>query len=153
MAQAPGWLPHVPNPPGTTIPRAQVQPDEAQQPVAVAAAPAPQAVPLPEEPPREVVRTAATPVVLRGTNTDFAAKPRQAVAHLASVPHEAKPHETVKVAPPAQTRETAEAAPPPKPDANIRAAYATPVASGSLLTGAQPTVPAGSFASRWSGLQ
>jgi len=154
MAQAPGWLPHVPNPPGTTIPRPQVQPEESQQPVAVAAAPAPQAVPLPEQPPREAVRTArapSAPVALRGTNTEFAAKPRQTVTHLASVPHEAKPHEAAK-AKPAMSRETAEAA-PPRTDSNIRAAYATPVASDSLLTGAQPTVPAGSFASRWTGVQ
>ena len=150
MAQAPGWLPHVANPPGTTIPRAQVQPDETQ-PVAVAAAPAPQAVPLPEQQPRQVAKAAAAPVALRGTNTEFAAKPRQTMPHLASVPHEAKPHETAK-AKPAQSRETAEAV-PPKADANIRAAYATPVASGSLLTGAQPTVPVGSFASRWTGVQ
>jgi hypothetical protein len=152
MAQAPGWLPHVPNPPGTTVPRAQVQPEESQQPIAVAAVPAPQAVPLPEQPPRQVVRTAAAPVTLRGTDTAFAAKPRQTVAHLASVPHGAKPHETAKAAPAPQARETAEAA-APKTDSNIRAAYATPVASGSLLVGAQPTLPIGSFASRWSGVQ
>jgi hypothetical protein len=111
-------------------------------------------VPLPEQSPREAVRTArapAAPVALRGTNTEFAAKPRQTVTHLASVPHEAKPHETAK-AKPAMSRETAEAA-PPRTDSNIRAAYATPVASDSLLTGAQPTVPAGSFASRWTGVQ
>ncbi|HWE78490.1 MAG TPA: hypothetical protein VG270_08200, partial [Pseudolabrys sp.] len=154
MAQAPGWLPHVPNPPGTTIPRPQVQPADSRQPIAVAAAPAPRAVPLPEQPPREAVRTAtapAAPVALRGTDTEFAAKPRQTVTHLAAAPHETKWHETAK-AKPASSRETADAA-PPKTDSNIRAAYATPVAVDSLLTGAQPTVPAGSFASRWTGVQ
>jgi hypothetical protein len=154
MAQAPGWLPHVPNPPGTTIPRPQVQPADSRQPIAVAAASAPRAVPLPEQPPREAVRTAtapAAPVALRGTDTEFAAKPRQTGTHLAAAPHETKWHETTK-AKPASSRETADAA-PPKTDSNIRAAYATPVAVDSLLTGAQPTVPAGSFASRWTGVQ
>ena len=75
------------------------------------------------------LRAPSAPVALRGTNTEFAAKPRQTVTHLASVPHEAKPHEAAK-AKPAVLHETAEAA-PSRTDSNIRAAYATPVASDS----------------------
>ena len=58
IAVAPGALPKVPNPPGTTIPRAQVQPEQqpaetqpeqSQQPIALASVPKREAAPKPAE--------------------------------------------------------------------------------------------------------
>jgi hypothetical protein len=145
IAAAPGALPHVPNPPGTTIPRAQVQPDQAQpaqvqpdesqQPTALAA------VPTPEPAPKQIAARPAriTPVALRGTNTELAAKPRRVTT--------ADPKEVAKALAPSRVR-SAEAQPAKKPDSDIRTAF-----SGTTIAGAQPTMPVGSFDSRWSGLR
>jgi len=137
----------VPNPPGTTIPRAQVQPEESPQPVAVAAASAPQAVPLPEQPPRQVAKAVAAPLRLRGTNTEFAARPRMTTA---------EPREVAKALARSRGR-AAEPAAAPANNSDIRTAYSAPApkpaASGSVIAGAQPTLPVGSFDSRWSAMR
>jgi murein L,D-transpeptidase YafK len=123
VAAAPGALPHVPNPPGTTIPR---PPAETQ--VAVAR-PAPQASqPAP-------AHTAERPeLALRGTSTDLAAKPKHAPSEQPAAVAKATPRSEAPV---------------------VRTADSTAVAapSASLLAGAQPMMPTGSFASRWSGLR
>ena len=73
IAVAPGALPKVPNPPGTTIPRAQVQPEQqpaetqpeqSQQPIALASVPKREAAPKPA-----VAHRATNALALRGTNT------------------------------------------------------------------------------------
>jgi murein L,D-transpeptidase YafK len=121
VATAPGSLPHVPNPPGTTIPR-----PPAAEPVS---RPVLASVPLPERAPPEPAQP-----VLRGTNTELAAKPKAPAEPRASVA-------VAKAASPAE-----------EPD--IRTAYSAPPASNSgMLAGAQPVVPAGSFAGRWYGLR
>ncbi len=133
IATAPGALPHVPNPPGTTIPRSKSEP--AQQ---VASAPAAPGVPTPpvQSRPAPVEKTT---VALRGTNTEIGAKPKPAPASEA-------------------TTQVAKATAPSEPEsdgASMRTAYSAPAqtpASG-LLTGAQPLVPAGTFAGRWYGLR
>ncbi|HKM88587.1 MAG TPA: murein L,D-transpeptidase family protein [Xanthobacteraceae bacterium] len=53
---------------------------------------------------------------------------------------------------PRKGEETAAAKPKPDPQQEANAA-APPAKTGALLTGAQPVVPAGSFDSRWGGLQ
>jgi hypothetical protein len=148
VATAPGALPHVPNPPGTTIPRPQVQPQESA-PTALAAAPAPSksytlaSTPMPEPSPRDAQpKRTASSVGLRGTNTELAAKPRRMTT--------AEPREVAKALAP--SRQTAEAQPPAKANADIRTAYSASSA-GSFIAGAQPTVPVGSFDSRWTGLR
>jgi murein L,D-transpeptidase YafK len=119
-ATAPGALPHVPNPPGTTIPRPPAEPQVA------AARPAPQHA-----------AAQKTEVALRGTSTDLAAKPKQSPAK--------------------QQTQVAKATPAKKPeqDQMVRTAdsSATVAPSNALLAGAQPMMPAGTFASRWSGLR
>lgn len=144
VALAPGALPHVPNPPGTTIPRAQVQPEQPQpaeaqpeqseQPIALAS------VPTPEPAPKQIAaRPAVTPVALRGTNTELAAKPRRVTT--------ADPKEVAKAL--AATRSRAAAAEPAKAaEPDVRTAYST-----ATIAGAQPAMPAGSFDARWSGLR
>jgi murein L,D-transpeptidase YafK len=131
VATAPGALPHVPNPPGTTIPR---PPAETQVAVARPAAPPAQtSQPAPER--TAEARTSEKPeLALRGTSTDLAAKPKQA---------------------PSEHRAVARATPPASADAPVRTAdsSATAAPSNSLLAGAQPMMPAGTFASRWSGLR
>ena len=116
------------------------------------------------------------PVTLRGTNTEMAAKhtpaaartpaakTRTAAAPIALHPkahHTApKPTAVAKAAPAKPARkaqaerkiahEKQQAAPEPE----IRTAFSTaPTASGGLLAGAQPVMPAGSFSSRWSALR
>jgi hypothetical protein len=133
IATAPGALPHVPNPPGTTIPR----PPAAEP--APAASPVLASVPLPERAPPEPA--------LRGTQTELAAKPKPAESTPAS--------RAIASAKPARPQRAVAAAESDNPDAaDIRAAYSTPPASGAgLLAGAQPVVPIGSFAGRWSGLR
>lgn len=100
---------------------------------------------------------------LRGTNTDMAAKPKPAAYRTAAAPR-AKPQETVRpkatvaqVSEPAakpQEKPAAKNDVPSAPAQEMRAAYsaAPPPASNGLLSGAQPVVPAGTFASRWSGM-
>jgi hypothetical protein len=89
------------------------------------------------------------------SNTHVAAKSKSggAVMRTASIPP-AKPHETATARPPkdvpAAKREPAPKAPAPE----MRTAYQAPQSSnGSLLSGAQPVVPAGSFESRWTALR
>jgi hypothetical protein len=111
-----------------------VQPDQAeprqnQQPIALAS------VPTPEPSPRDArPKPAATPVALRGTNTDLAAKPRVTTA---------EPREVAKALAPARAPAATR---PAEPD--LRTAYST-----ATIAGAQPAMPAGSFDSRWSGLR
>jgi murein L,D-transpeptidase YafK len=115
-AIAPGALPKVPNPPGTTIPR---PPAETQ--VATARPASRPAATAPEK----------TDVALRGSNTDVAAKPKDE-----------------------QATTVAKATPPAASDTPVvRTADSTAQPSNALLVGAQPMMPTGSFASRWSGLR
>jgi murein L,D-transpeptidase YafK len=132
IATAPGALPHVANPPGTTIPRSPA-PESTP-----AARPVLASVPLPEPEPAEPA--------LRGTQTELAAKPKPA--------ERAPVARAVASTTRGQPQKTAAAAEPDDPDTDIRAAYTTPPASAAgLLAGAQPVVPIGTFASRWSGLR
>jgi hypothetical protein len=130
VATAPGALPHVPNPPGTTIPR-----PPAAEPVG---RPVFASIPLPERAPPEPAQP-----VLRGTNTEVAAKPK--------APAETRAPVTVaKAAAPARSSASASAA----EESGIRTAYSAPPASNNgMLAGAQPVVPAGTFAGRWYGLR
>jgi len=117
IVKAPGALPHDPNPPGTTIPR---PPAETQV-----------ATWRPALPTTSVAAADKKDVVLRGTNTDLAAKPKQAPSQVAN-------------------------AQPPASDAPVVRtvdAAAAPTPTNALLAGAQPMMPVGSFAGRWSGLR
>ena len=130
VASAPGALPHVANPPGTTIPRRPALPQVASAvPMAVALPHAPVA-----EPKRAVV---AKPVLaLRGTSSDGREKPK-AVTRTASATDSPKPAKHASA-------ETSD-------DSNsLRTAFTAPPPPGTLLSGAQPTLPVGTFASRWS---
>jgi murein L,D-transpeptidase YafK len=122
IVKAPGTLPHDPNPPGTTIPR---PPPETQV-----------ATWRPSLPTTSVRASEKTDVVLRGTNTDLAAKPKQAPKELPSQVANAQPPASSD-APVIRTADTAAAAAP----------------TNALLAGAQPMMPVGSFAGRWSGLR
>jgi murein L,D-transpeptidase YafK len=127
IAKAPGALPHVPNPPGTTIPR---PPAETQ---VATARPASQSSPVWQSAQPAPARTAEkSEVVLRGTSTDLAAKPKQAAERPAAV---------------------AKATLPASADTPVRTADSTAAPSNALLAGAQPMMPAGTFAGRWSGLR
>jgi murein L,D-transpeptidase YafK len=114
-------------------------------------------------------------VALRGSNTELAAKPKTRTASAGPIdlqtrPTPAKPKAVARSVPkpepkpdamPAEIRQ-ADARPPEKADqatpgqheqeAQMRTAFA-PAPSNELLAGAQPVVPAGSFAARWSGLR
>ena len=136
---APGALPKVPNPPGTTIPRAQVQPEqtqpeESQQPIALAS------VPTPEPAPKHVAaRPATNALALRGTNTELAARPKRVTT--------ADPKEVAKALAP-QRSHTAAAQPAKPAESDVRTAYST-----ATIAGAQPAMPVGSFDARWGGLR
>jgi len=189
---APGALPRTPNPPAAKIvppPRAA----EPSRPVVMARVPIPQAAPQPKEgeaPPEQPKsitgllanmfggsKAQAEPatddqaVVLRGSNTEMAAKPKRAApVRTASAPvvlHR-KPHEAAPAkpkalatnvpAPPARhVQQAQKQATPRKPESKpeIRTAYSnTREANNSgLLAGAQPVVPAGSFDNRWTALR
>lgn len=139
IAVAPGALPKVPNPPGTTIPRAQVQPEqtqpeESQQPIALAS------VPTPEPAPKHVAaRPATNALALRGTNTELAARPKRVTT--------ADPKEVAKALAP-QRSHTAAAQPAKPAESDVRTAYST-----ATIAGAQPAMPVGSFDARWGGLR
>jgi hypothetical protein len=100
-------------------------------------------------------------VVLRGTHTEMAAKPKQPAAfRTASVP--AASHAKTTTAEPAAVAKAVAKMTPPVQQARKDAAAAPemrtassapPVPSGGLLTGAQPVVPAGSFESRWTAVR
>jgi len=83
-----------------------------------------------------------------------AAAPAKPKAHeLASAPAKATdaPEPKAAARSPTPAPQTKEAnATPPAPQ--LRNAYSAPAANNSLLSGASPTVPVGSFNSRWSGL-
>jgi len=218
LPKVPGALPHVPNPPGTTIPKvgaavakptqspqptSQPEPaSEPSQPVMMASVPVPEPAPLPKEgqaPPEQqpaniasllgnlftasksqsapepapVVTAAAdsnTPLTLRGTNTELAAKPKVAAApkvRAASAPVALHPEPRQAAPKPTAVAKAEPAAKPaPKPQAvrqpaperkqpepEIRTAYSTQTPSNNLLAGAQPVMPTGSFNSRWSALR
>jgi hypothetical protein len=96
--------------------------------------------------------------VLRGTNSDEAAKPKRAPTYqTASTPkrHEApKPKAAVANAEPTPQAKPAENASTPSAPTQpeLRTAYSEPApAPNGTLSGAQPVVPVGSFASRWAG--
>jgi murein L,D-transpeptidase YafK len=141
VAVAPGALPKVPNPPGTTIPRAQVQPEQTppaqsqpeeseQQPIALAS------VPKHEAAPKAVAKPATTALALRGTNTELAAKPKRVTT--------ADPKEVAKALAPHRSQ-TAAAKPA---ESDVRTAYST-----ATIAGAQPAMPVGSFDARWGALR
>jgi hypothetical protein len=162
VALAPGALPRTADAPVpqqiVSVP--QPAPTVASEPVLASVATPPRAGLLgvlgASQPKAQAVAVAAAPssepVVLRGTNTP--AKPKPA----------AQPSQVVQAQPKAATPEapmqrTASAA---RPDVasdaarneapQLRTAFsAPPVASGSVLPGATPVVPTGSFESRWSG--
>ena len=75
-------------------------------------------------------------------------KPRPATTVAAAAKTPAKPKAEPEPAPPREARATAPAPVPPTPPPKV----ASSTANG-LLTGAQPTVPVGSFDSRWSAIQ
>jgi murein L,D-transpeptidase YafK len=132
VANAPGALPHIPNPPGTTIPRSPALPQVASA--------VPTAVPLPHAPAAEPKRAPAEKPVLalRGASSEDREKPktvtRTASAAATELPKPAK-----------------QAAAESSDDSNtLRTAFTAPPPQGTLLSGAQPTLPAGSFANRWS---
>jgi len=94
---------------------------------------------------------------LRGTKTELAAKPKPAPKQAAPVnvatapvalhPAAAKPKAVAHAAP------ALKEAKKPAPAAEIRTAFSAPPPSNSLLAGAQPVVPAGTFDQRWSALR
>jgi hypothetical protein len=90
---------------------------------------------------------AAQGVVLAGLRP--ASEPRKTEAPKIEVPKS----EVAKTEhPEAQKPETTTAAKPPAKPSQEANAYAPP-ATGSLMKGAQPVVPSGSFEGRWAGLQ
>ena len=101
----------------------------------------------------------AQPAALHGGNTRVAAKSKHgsAAVHTASAP--SKPYEPPPPRPPKDVA-IAKSAPAPKtlapktPPQEMRTAFQAPQSSnGSLLSGAAPVVPAGSFESRWTALR
>ncbi len=92
-----------------------------------------------------------TPVAtggLRGSEPTAAAKSAHETA-VASARPKAEPGKPAEAKPAEARSQVAEAAKPkPKPQQEANAA-----ASGSVLTGAQPVVPSGSFDSRWAAMQ
>jgi murein L,D-transpeptidase YafK len=178
VATAPGALPRA-NAPATTVTVPQAAPESAPVVLANVPAPrpAPQAKEgvAPEEKPTSIAglignmfggakeETTSEDLgapALRGTNTDMAAKPKRApVYQTASQPkpqEAAKPKAVAAAAPVAKPQQQATPAArdnlPSAPAQEMRTAYsaASPPPSSGLLTGAQPVVPTGTFASRWS---
>jgi hypothetical protein len=111
-------------------------------------------------------KTEATPekeqAVVRGANTDPAAKPKQTApvraassatppaASAAAKPRGTAPKPTEVIVrapkPPAPTQQVQTATAEPPQQSEIRTAYTTPPPSNNgLLVGAQPVVPVGSF--------
>ncbi len=104
------------------------------------------------KPAAEQTRVASTDSGSRGSepaSTGTATSQRtQNTAHNETAAAASRP----KASEPRKGEETAAAKPKPAPQQEANAA-APPAKTGSLLNGAQPVVPAGSFDSRWSGLQ
>jgi murein L,D-transpeptidase YafK len=78
-------------------------------------------------------------------------KPKTEVAK--SEEHKAEPQQANAAKPAAPPHQEADAAKPPAPPQQEANAYAPAPANNSLLRGAQPVMPAGTFDSRWSGTQ
>ncbi len=143
--QAPGHLPRISNPPAALALAPTKKPATAS--ILATAASGTTAA--------EHTRTAEQapePVVLRGGNTELAAKPKQSpvrTAH-AGPPQPlgapAKPSTMARAAPAAQSQAAAS-----QPAPELRTAYSSAApAKSSLLSGAQPVVPTGSFENRWA---
>ena len=163
IATAPGSLPRTDGGavPATTItvPKAP----EESAPVQVANAPTPVAAPAQKSASiggllgnifggsQQTTSVDDSAPVLRGTNTELAAKPKRApVTRTVSAPQPkpqaAAPKAVAQAKPVAPAKDDA----PSAPAQEMRAAYSSTPASGGTLAGAQPVVPTGTFASRWS---
>jgi murein L,D-transpeptidase YafK len=132
IATAPGALPHLPNPPGTTIPRRAATPQLASA--------VPMAVRMPQHPAAEPKRAPAEKPMfaLRGTKADDRDKLKTVTRTASAVPTELP-------------KSAKHAAADTTDDSNsLRTAFTAPPPPGTLLSGAQPTLPVGTFASRWS---
>lgn len=155
------------------------QPATSEQPVVLASVPMPQAAPKPKQgtAPAEsksivgilgglfggsraetdTADASNGPVGLRGSNTELAAKPkRPSTMRTASAPATpaAPPPKPKAVASNGPAEKPAAKQPEPQREPELRTAFSTPQPkSGSLLTGAQPLVPTGSFDARWSGFR
>jgi murein L,D-transpeptidase YafK len=189
--QAPGALPRTPNPPVTTAETPRAAQPVASTPLVMASVPMPTPAPQPKEgeaPPEQPKSIAgfwgnifggskaeakpslpspeSEPVVLRGSKTEVAAKPkRDSSVRTASAPavlpkprDAAPPKEIADNTPvaapkPSGVKQTDKVEPPRAPEREMRTAYssAPPASNSGLLTGAQPVVPIGSFDSRFSG--
>jgi len=159
VATAPGSLPRSGGIPATVVVPPQAQP------VVMASAPADEPAPAGKKPSSisgligamfkgsEKTKTAsaeAEPVALRGSSSDLAAKPKPANSRPASAAS-AKPvaPKTTAKSEPEEKASTKQAT--TEPASAGRSAYAAPQQqTNGTLTGAQPTVPAGNFDSRWS---
>jgi len=99
-----------------------------------------------------------TAPALRGTNTEMAAKPKRSpVYQTASTPkpqpQAARPAAAVASAAPAPQAKPVENT-PAAPAQELRTAYSgTDEKPNAALSGSQPVVPVGSFASRWAGFR
>lgn len=185
---APGALPRVPNSPAAsriaqTPAQAPVASDEASS-VMMANVPMPTPAPQAQqaasaEKPAAVANLfgslfsgqtqettdSTTPVELRGSNTDLAAKPRRAApATKVAAPQpksEPAPKAVARSVPepkaekPEVRQASAQQQTAPPPPAEMRSAFSAPPrpTTNGMLAGAQPVMPAGSFDARWSGLR
>jgi murein L,D-transpeptidase YafK len=99
-------------------------------------------------------KDSANPAAVSPTTTATAEppKPKQVTHNENAAARSAKPPaaEPRKTSP---EQQTAAAKPKPAPAQKEANAAAPPAANGSLLKGAQPVVPTGSFENRWGGLQ
>jgi hypothetical protein len=157
--------------------KSQPEPEPAEQPVVLASVPMPTPAPQPkigEAPPEQpksiagllgnlfAAQPQAEPVAAPqpaqqpAPRTQVARAKRPAVMQTASMPtpavkHETKPAQEAKAQPaPAQAAPAARQTPAPE----LRTAYqSTQSNNNSLLSGAQPLVPAGSFENRWTALR
>jgi hypothetical protein len=140
--RAPEAAPEKPKTVLASVPPRQIEPVETSpvvRPHAVAAAPRDIAPPRQIEP-RHVER--------RPVERAPEPKPEKKVVHAAPPPVEPKKPRVIEQAK-REERPAATRAPSRAPSPEIRTAYSAPLTSGAgLLSGAQPTVPIGSFASR-----
>jgi murein L,D-transpeptidase YafK len=151
--QAPGYVPR-PNAPATqiTIP-ATVPAEAAEAPTSIAGLLGPFGGAKSE--PQPAAPAAAPPSTLMAKTKQASPVFRTAAAQAAPAKHDAKsqdgkPHD----APPLRLKQADKNEAPRGSDPQLRTAYSAPPASdNSVLTGAQPVVPAGSFDSRWSGFR
>jgi len=166
IATAPGSLPRNGGVPATTI---TVPKSVESQPVQVASAPETKESPTAQAKPatiaglignmfggKEETKTDNSAPALRGTNTDMAAKPKRTAPtyQTASAPKpQEKPKAIIANAEATQQAKPAEKdSTPSAPAQEMRTAYSAPApAPNGLLSGAQPVMPVGTFASRWAG--